>query len=98
MGGSGPWPAKAGPILSCTFLVLTGQPFLCPIVLPGGQYVLASMNKDLKTAGPLPPALGRKSRSTGREGASLTSLCPGSAEGVGGCGRGALVGAVLALS
>lgn len=87
--GWGQWTlaSQVWTLLSSAFLAVTGQPFLSLIVLPGSQHVLAPLNKDLKTAGPLLPAVGRETRSTGREGASLIFLCPESAEVVGDHGR-----------
>lgn len=75
-GGAMGLLAKVGPLCLPTFLAVTGQPLPCPILLPGGQYLAAPQSKDVRTGGPFSPALQRENRSTGREGTSLTFLCP----------------------
>lgn len=73
--------SQGGPILS-SYLPSSDRTTLpLSILLPGDQYVAAPQSKDLRTGGPFPPALGRESRSTGREGASLTFLYPCSERG-----------------
>lgn len=88
VGAVGLGQPRPNPFCLLPSIVVTGQPFLCPFLLLGTRYVLVPRNKDSKSAGPLPPALGRESRSTGRESASLTLLCPRSTEVVGSCGQG----------